>query len=67
MRNINRSTFKSLIKINQGPLNYDKMVAHVNLNHPRDIIKNEKDGTLTFEKLPLSTPVGEMMGSVLLD
>ena len=59
-----RSTFKSLIK--QSSLSYDKMVAHVNLNHPRVVKKNEEDGTITFEKLPLGTPIGEMM-SLMID
>ena len=60
-----RSTFKSLVK--QSSLNYDKMVAHVNLNHPRVVKKNEEDGTITFEKLPLGTPIGEMMSSMIQD
>lgn len=43
------------------------MVAHVNLNHPRVVIKNESDGTVTFEKLPMGTPIGEMMTNMFTD
>lgn len=35
---MNRTTFKSLLKISHGELSYDKMVAHVNLNHPREVV-----------------------------
>ena len=64
---LTRSTFKKMMKPNQKEVNYDKMVAHVNLNHPREVIYNKNDGTMTFQKLPMGTPTGEMMGNVFLE
>ena len=43
-------------------LDYNKMVAHVNLNHPR-IVKNEDD-QMTFEPLPMSTEIGTLVKNV---
>ena len=55
------------MKKEETHLDYDKMLDHVNLNHPREIVKNEQDGTIRFEKLPLCTPVGEIMTSAFIE
>lgn len=43
------------------------MVANVNLNHPRTIKTNEEDGTASFEKLPLCTPIGQLLTPMMSD
>lgn len=61
---IKKSSFLAKRSVELGKLDYDKMIAHVNMSHPREVVTNEKDGTVEFQKLPLSTPIGGMMTSI---
>lgn len=40
------------------------MMVNVNLNHPR-MIKRKEDGTVVYEKLPLSTRVGNLLSPAI--
>ena len=42
------------------------MIDNVKLNHPRMITKKD-DGTIVFDKLPLSTPVGNLLRPLFED
>ena len=47
-------------------LDYQKMIDNVNLTHPR-VIQKKEDGTILFEKLPLSTKIGNLLTPAIND
>lgn len=38
-------------------LSYEKLLEHIDLNHPR-ISEKSEDGSVSYKKMPLGVPVG---------